>query len=186
MSYKEIQRRKNLTSRVLQLQVDRFVSNKTNKILMPSRPIRSMVNNNGFIEVLNGAIESHDYETLESLIPKDVDLSIRQNGGFSVFFWLYSRKVKKINEKNFPKDRVFYIFKKGGTVDQFTPSVGLIVELIDSQNPGAGQKAGENKERKVSLIIELSTSKSKKEVLFANKIIEDDHLYSIGISFSIN
>ena len=186
MSYKEIQRRKNLTSRVLQLQVDRFVSNKTNKILMPSRPIRSMVNKNGFIEVLNGAIESHDYETLESIIPKDVDLSIRQNGGFSVFFWLYSRKVKKINEKNFPKDRVFYIFKKGGTVDQFTPSVGLIVELIDSQNPGAGQKAGENKERKVSLIIELSTSKSKKEVLFANKIIEDDHLYSIGISFSIN
>ena len=142
MSYKEIQRRKNLTSRVLQLQVDRFVSNKTNKILMPSRPIRSMVNKNGFIEVLNGAIESHDYETLESIIPKDVDLSIRQNGGFSIFFWLYSRKVKKINEKNFPKDRVFYIFKKGGTVDQFTPSVGLIVELIDSQNPGAGQKAG--------------------------------------------
>jgi len=63
--------------------------------------------------------------------------------------------------------------------------VGLIVELINSQNPGSNQK-GEGKERKVSLIIELSTSKSKKEVLFANKIIEDDHLYSIGISFSIN
>ena len=93
MSYKEIQKRKNLNSRVLQLQVDRFVSNKNNKIIMPSRPIRSMVNKNGFIEVLNGAIESHDFETLESIIPKDVDLSIRQNGGFSVFFWLYSRKV---------------------------------------------------------------------------------------------
>ena len=185
MSYKEIQRRKNLTSRVLQLQVDRFVSNKTNKILMPSRPIRSIVNKNGFIEVLNGAIESHDYETLESIIPKDVDLSIRQNGGFSVFFWLYSRKIKKIDATKYPKDRVFYIFKKGGTVDQFTPSVGLIVELVDSPSAGATRNEG-GKERKVSLIIELSTSKSKKEVLFANKIIEDDHLYSIGISFGIN
>ena len=186
MSYKEIQKRKNLNSRVLQLQVDRFVSNKNNKIIMPSRPIRSMVNKNGFIEVLNGAIESHDYETLESIIPKDVDLSIRQNGGFSVFFWLYSRKVKEIDEKKFPPDRVFYIFKKGGTVDQFTPSVGLIVELVDSQNPGTNVQNSSSKERKVSLIIELSTSKSKKEVLFANKVIEDDHLYSIGISFSIN
>ena len=186
MSYKEIQRRKNLTSRVLQLQVDRFVSNKNNKIIMPARPNRSSVNKNGFIEVLNGAIESHDYETLECIIPKDVDLSIRQNGGFSVFFWLYSRKVKDLDEKKFPPDRVFYIFKKGGTVDQFTPSVGLIVELINSQNPGTNNQNAVGKERKVSLIIELSTSKSKKEVLFANKIIEDDHLYSIGISFSIN
>ena len=187
MSYKEIQKRKNLTSRVLQLQVDRFVSNKNNKIIMPSRPIRSMVNKNGFIEVLNGAIESHDYETLESIIPKDVDLSIRQNGGFSMFFWLYSRKVKFIDEKKYTADKVFYIFKKGGTVDQFTPSVGLIVQLIDGENRGASnQQGGTQKERKVNLIIELSTSRSKKEQLFANKVIEDDHLYSIGISFSIN
>ena len=186
MSYKEIQRRKNLTSRVLQLQVDRFVSNKNNKIIMPSRPNRSSVNKNGFIEVLNGAIESHDYETLECIIPKDVDLSIRQNGGFSLFFWLYSRKVKIIDEKKFPTDKVFYIFKKGGTVDQFTPSVGLIAELVESKNPGPNNQSSGGKERKVSLIIELSTSRSKKEVLFANKIIEDDHLYSIGISFSIN
>ena len=187
MSYKEIQKRKNLTSRVLQLQVDRFVSNKNNKIIMPSRPIRSMVNKNGFIEVLNGAIESHDYETLESIIPKDVDLSIRQNGGFSMFFWLYSRKVKFIDEKKYTPDKVFYIFKKGGTVDQFTPSVGLIVQLVDGENRGSNnQQGGSLKERKVNLIIELSTSRSKKEQLFANKVIEDDHLYSIGIAFSIN
>ena len=112
MSYKEIQKRKNLNSRVLQLQVDRFVSNKNNRIIMPSRPIHSMVNKNGFIEVLNGAKESHDYETLESTIPKDVDLSIRQNGGFSVFFWLYSRKVRNIDEKKYTPDKIFYIFIK--------------------------------------------------------------------------
>ena len=181
MSYKEIQKRKNLNSRVLQLQVDRFVSNKNNKIIMPAPPIKSTVNKNGFIEVLNGAIESHDYETLESSMPKEVDLSIRQNGGFSTFFWLYSRKYKgTVTDEKF-KNKVFYIFRKGGTVDQFTPSVGLIVQGKNSLD--AKDSDGN---RTVNLIIELSTSRSKKETLYANKVIEDDHLYSVGISFSIN
>lgn len=115
---------------------------------------------NGFIEVLNGAKKSNDSETLESIMPKEVDLSIRQNGGFSVFLWLHTMKAKGGKP-------IYYIFKKGGTVDQFTPSIGL------SNN-------------QANLLIELSTSKSKKETLFANKKIEDNHLYSIGISFSIN
>ena len=160
MSYKEVQKRKNLTSRVLQLQVNRFISNISNQIIMPSRPIRAIVNKNGFIEVLNGAKKSNDSETLESIMPKEVDLSIRQNGGFSVFLWLHTMKAKG-------GKAIYYIFKKGGTVDQFTPSIGL------SNN-------------QANLLIELSTSKSKKETLFANKKIEDNHLYSIGISFSIN
>ena len=182
MSYKEIQKRKNLNSRVLQLQVDRFVSNKNNKIIMPANPIKAEVNKNGFIEVLNGAKESHDYETLESTMPKEVDLSIRQNGGFSTFFWLYSRKYKgEIKEEKF-KNKVFYIFRKGGTVDQFTPSVGLIIQ---GPNGNSSQKDNVGN-RIVNLIIELSTSRSKKETLYANKVIEDDHLYSVGISFAIN
>ena len=162
MSYKEVQKRKNLTSRVLQLQVNRFISNISNQIIMPSRPIRATVNKNGFIEVLNGAIKSNDSETLESIMPKEVDLSIRQNGGFSVFLWLHTKKINASNTKI-----IYYIFKKGGTVDQFTPSIGL------SNN-------------QTNLIIELSTSKSKKETLFANKVIEENHLYSIGISFAID
>ena len=101
MSYKELQKRKNLTSRILQLQVDRFVSNKNNRIIMPAQPYHAAVNINGFIEVLNGAIRSHDYEMLESIMPKEVDLSIRQNGGFSVFLWLHIPKKK--NQKNFKK-----------------------------------------------------------------------------------
>ena len=164
MSYKEIQKRKNLTSRVLQLQVNRFISNISNQIIMPSRPIRATVNKNGFIEVLNGAIKSNDSETLESIMPKEVDLSIRQNGGFSVFLWLHTTKIKA---KNANPKTIYYIFKKGGTVDQFTPSIGL-------------------SNLQTNLLIELSTSKSKKETLFANKVIEENHLYSIGISFSID
>ena len=162
MSYKEVQKRKNLTSRVLQIQVNRFISNISNRIYMQSGTTRAIVNKNGFIEVLNGAIKSNDSETLESIMPKEVDLSIRQNGGFSVFLWLHIKKLNGSNSKV-----IYYIFKKGGTVDQFTPSIGL------SNN-------------QTNLLIELSTSKSKKETLFANKTIEENHLYSIGISFAIN
>ena len=184
MSIKEIQKRKNLTSRILQLQVDRFVSNKNNQITSTTR--RAIVNKNGFIEVLNGAIKSHDSETLECKMAKEeVDLSIKQNGGFSVFLWLHIPKRKKPKpkpaeitpnpgnatdpnkeEKKINKD-IYYIFKKGGTVDQFTPSIGL---NCNQEN----------------LVIELSTSKSKKETLYANKKIEENHLYSIGVSFAIN
>ena len=96
MSYKEVQKRKNLTSRVLQIQVNRFISNISNRIYMQSGTTRAIVNKNGFIEVLNGAIKSNDSETLESIMPKEVDLSIRQNGGFSVFLWLH---IKKLTEK---------------------------------------------------------------------------------------
>ena len=178
MSYKEIQKRKNLTSRILQLQVDRFVSNKNNRIIMPARPYRATVNINGFIEVLNGAKQSNNRETLESIMPKEVDLSIKQNGGFSVFLWLHISKKKTPKKKGNPSEgatgedkkeekNICYIFKKGGTVDQFTPSIGL-----------SGKQE--------NLFIELSTSKSKKETLYANKKIEENHLYSIGISFAIN
>lgn len=171
-NYKEVKKRKNLTSRVLQLQVDKYVSNRNNQIIQIQSKRAAKVNKNGFIEVLQGAIKSTDKETLEIEMPKDVDLSIKQNGGFAVFLWLHTLKppkkiINKDNKDSKNKNLNYYIFRKGGTVDQFTPSLAL---------------ANEQK----NLIIELSTSKSKKETIFANKIIEENHLYSIGISFSIN
>ena len=185
MSYKDIQKRKNLTSRVLQLQVDRFVSNKNNKIIMPSHPRRATINKNGFIEVLNGAIESHDYETLESTISKEVDLSIKQNGGFSVFFWLYSRKVRNVGDKKKYENKVFYIFKKGGTVDQFTPSVGLIVDIPASEGQGNQQNDASN--RKVNLIIELSFLSLQQYCNIKERnLFNSKHLYSITILNKLN
>ena len=90
MSFKEVQKRKALTSNVLKLQVDKFISNRNNQIIMPSTPINATLNTNGFIEVLNGAKKSTGTELLESIIPKDVDLSIKQNEGFSFFFMVLS------------------------------------------------------------------------------------------------
>ena len=131
MSFKEIQKRKALTSNVLQLQVNKFTSNRNNQILMPSTPIKAKLNTNGFIEVLNGAIKSTGFESLESIIPKESDLSIRQDKGFSFFLWFY---IFKKNPKKLEKDaeneqieakNIYYIFRKGSSVDEFTPTLGI-------------------------------------------------------------
>ena len=88
----------NLSSNILQLQVNKFVSNMNNQIIMPSHPINSILNKNGFLEVLNGAIKFTGKEVFESIIPKEGDLSIKQNGGFSFFFWIYITKSSQKKE----------------------------------------------------------------------------------------
>ena len=95
MSYKEVQKRKNLTSRVLQIQVNRFIENISNQIIMPSRPIRAIVNKNGFIEVLNGAKKSNDSETLESIMPKEL-LGKMEDLVFSFGYILKKQEVEKL------------------------------------------------------------------------------------------
>ena len=175
MSFKEIQKRKALTSNVLQLQVDKFISNRNNQIIMPSKPIKAELNTNGFIEVLNGAIKSTGTESLESFIPKEADLSIKQNEGFSFFLWLYiSEKKSKKKKDQFEEQKekleaknIYYIFRKGSSVDEFTPTLGIT-------------------DNSKHLIIELSTSAIKKTFLLGNKVMEQNHLYSIGVSFQIN
>ena len=175
MSFKEVQKRKALTSNVLQLQVNKFISNRNNQIIMPSNPINSKLNTNGFIEVLNGAIKSTGTEYLESVMPENSDLSIRQNNGFSFFVWLYffkkklkknSKEIDSVKEKIESK-KIYYIFKKGSSVDELTPTLGL-TDFCKH------------------IIIELSTSEEKKVLILANKTIEENHLYSIGVTFEIN
>ena len=88
-------KRTNLSSNVLQLQVNKFVSNRNNQILTPSYPINSILNSNGFLEILNGAIKCTGKVVLESIIPKEGDLSIKQNNGFSFFIWVYVSNFQK-------------------------------------------------------------------------------------------
>ena len=155
-------KRTKLTSRVLQLEVNRFISNRTNCIIGEKGQKTGIVNQNGFVEVLNGGMKSTDHESLEIITPREVDFSIRQNNGFSLFFWLYLDK--SITLKNpVPVN----VFKKGDTVDQFTPTISL----ADTQT---------------RLLVEFSTSKSNREMVFSNKKLEINHFYSIGINFSIN
>ena len=153
-------KRTKLTSRVLQLEVDRFISNRTNSIIGEKAQKGGTINQNGFVEVLNGGMKSTDHESLEVIMPSQVDFSIKQNNGFSLFFWLY---LTKPSSSKIPVN----VFKKGDTVDQFTPTISLT----------------DNQQR---LFVEFSTSKSKSEIVFSNKKLEINHFYSIAINFSIN
>ena len=114
MSFREVQKRKALNSNVLGLQVKKFVTNRNNKIIMPSTPIKGIFNTNGFIEVLNGAKKSTGTQSLESIIPKEADLSIKQNNGFSFFLWLYifPNIVSENGKKNIKEDNFLEKEKK--------------------------------------------------------------------------
>ena len=159
--YKE--KRQNLSSNVLQLQVNKFISNRNNQIIMPSYPINSILNTNGFLEILNGAIKCTGNEVLESIIPKEGDLSIKQNNGFSFFLWVY---VFKSQQKNDEKN-ILYLFRKGSSIEEFTPELAIV----------------ENPEK--HFLIGLQTTFQKKVILLGNKIIEENHLYSFGASFQV-
>ena len=163
------ERRTNLTSNILQLQVNKFVSNRNNQIIMPSTSINAILNTNGFLEILNGAIKCTGTEILESIIPKEGDLSIKQNNGFSFFLWIYLSKFSpKKENSNEETTNIYYIFRKGSSIDEFTPELGII------PNPDK------------HFLINLATSTQKKVTILSNKIIEENHLYSFGISFEVN
>ena len=160
-------KRTNLSSNILQLQVNKFITNRNNQILTPAEPINSVLNTNGFLEILNGAIKCTGKEVLESIIPKEGDLSIKQNNGFSFFIWVYVSNFFKKKEK-LDNKTVYYIFRKGSSIDEFTPEMG-IVECPEKH-----------------FIVGLSTSTQKKITLLSNKAIEEKHLYSFGITFEVN
>ena len=89
-------KRAKLTSHVLQLEVNRFISNRTNCIIGEKGQKPGIVNQNGFVEVLNGGMKSTEHESLEIITPREVDFSIHQNNGFSIFFWLYLEKAEHL------------------------------------------------------------------------------------------
>lgn len=152
-------RKKNLTSRLLKPEIEKFISNRNHILTQEVVSTIGEVNPSGFVQVLRDGMKSTDRETLEVNV-NEVDLSIRQNGGFSIFFWLITSKVPGVKS-------TYNILKKGNTVDQFTPTIGL----------SNGQ---------TNLFITLSTSKSKKETIYANKSIDKDHFYSVAVTFLIH
>ena len=168
---REKEKRSNLSSNILQLQVNKFVSNRNNQIIMPSNPINSILNTNGFLEILNGAIKCTGNESLESIIPKEGDLSIKQNSGFSFFVWVYISKSpqKKQSEEEIKNTKnILYIFRKGSSIDEFTPEM-CVVDYPEKH-----------------FLVGLATSSQKKVTILANKTIEENHLYSFGITFEVN
>ena len=94
------EKRNNLSSNILQSQINNFISNINNKIITSSNQVKCNLNTNGFLEILDGAIKCSGKESLESIIPTEGDLSIKQNDGFSFFVWIYLFKYNNKKENN--------------------------------------------------------------------------------------
>ena len=148
--------RKNLTSRLLRPEIQKFVSNKTHQLPSKFTSNVAQVNPAGFIQVIMGGMKCTGEETLEINV-NEIDLSIRQNKGFSFFFWLYLPQLTNNIAKT--------ILLKGNTVDNTTPKFSISGKHLE---------------------IQVTTSKLKVEKIFANKAFEKGHLYSFAITFSIN
>jgi len=115
-------------------------------------------NKYGFVVCLENGYISDGNKRLERVLP-EVDLSLNQNGGFSVSLWFINRPS--------PGGVHRFIFKKGGGIDELTPSVGFLPN-------------GEN------IFIKIISSKHKIETLFSSKVIEPNRMYNVVTTFAID
>jgi len=116
-------------------------------------------NRYGFVVCLHGGFSCSEIKRLERVLPTDTDLSLSQNKGFSLSAWVV------INANSNGVHRL--ILKKGGEMDEITPSIGLLPN-------------GEN------FFVKILTSKHKIESLFSSKTIEQNRLYNLITTFSID
>ena len=115
-------------------------------------------NHYGFVVCLENGYISDGNKKLERVLP-EVDLSLNQNGGFSLSLWFIT--------KSSPGGVHRFIFKKGGGIDELTPSVGFLPN-------------GEN------LFVKIISSKHKIESLYSAKVIEPNRLYNVVVSFAVD
>ena len=127
----------------------------------PNEKIMALSNRYGFLGILNSGFNSEGENTLEISIQDDFDLLIKQENGFSLFFWLILGKQQNFLTR--------YILKKGTTIDELTPTIGLL-------------------QNNTNLFIKITTSNKRIENLISNKKLEPNKIYSIclSVNFDIN
>ncbi len=116
-------------------------------------------NKYGFIVGLHGGFPCHENKRLERVLPEVADFSLNQSGGFSISLWVLVKSSSGGVHK--------FILKKGNTLEEITPSIGILPN-------------GEN------LFVKIMTSKHKIETLFSSKVIEHNRLYNIIATFAID
>lgn len=112
----------------------------------------------GFVLALENAFISDENKRLERILP-EVDFNLSQNGGFSFSCWVL------LKQSSIGVHR--YIFKKGNTIDDLTPSLGILPN-------------GKN------LFMKFKTSKHKIESLYSSKELEVNRMYNIVGSVKID
>ena len=134
-----------------------FISNPENFKWIPNEKIPALYNRYGFLGVLNGGFNSTGTNNLEIFLPENFDLSVNQENGFTLFFWFLAQKQ--------PNNVTRYIFKKGNSIDEVTPSIGI---LPNNSN----------------LFAKIVSSRQKIETMISNKKIETNRIYSICLTAS--
>jgi len=118
------------------------------------------LNRYGFVVGLHGGYACTENKRLERELPDATDLSLNQNKGFSVSVWILIKPQTAGGVHRL-------ILKKGNTIDDITPSIGILPN-------------GEN------LFVKIYTSKHRIETLFSSKVIEHNRLYNLITTFAID
>ena len=134
-----------------------FASNPENFKWAPNEKICALYNRYGFLGILNSGFNSTGSNLLEISFPDTFDLSINQENGFTLFFWILLQKQ--------PNNLMRYIIKKGNSVDDLTPTVGLLPN-------------------NTNLFTKITSSRQKIETMISNKKLEPNRIYSIALTVS--
>ena len=134
-----------------------FANNAENFKWAPNEKICALYNRYGFLGILNSGFNSTGSNLLEIGFPENFDLSINQENGFTLFFWVLIQKQ--------PNHVMRYIIKKGNSVDDLTPCVGLLPN-------------------NTNLFAKITSSRQKIETMISNKKIETNRIYSIALTVS--
>ena len=135
--------------------------NNPNYNFPPNEQIMALSNRYGFCGILDKGFFSNGENTLEISLPEDFDISLKQQNGFSLFFWfLITKQTNNLTR---------YLFKKGNGIDQWTPTIGLL-------------------NNNTNLFIKILTSNQKTETLITNKKLENNIIYSftLSLNFDVN
>ena len=136
-----------------------FTSSEENKNFAPGEKLTGLYNRFNFLGILEGGFSSDGYNYIEIASPDTFDISQTQEKGFTIFFWL------GLNRQ--PNNVMRYIFKKGISSADQTPTIGL---LPNNSN----------------LFIKIYSSNQKVETMISNKKLEQGKIYSICVSIGFD
>ena len=135
-----------------------FIHNEEYFNYKTGEKLMGLFNLHNFLGILTTGFYSNGINNIEILNPPEFDLSLKQEGGFTVFMWVALGKQQN--------NLMRYILKKGSGDNQITPTIGLL-----SNN--------------TNIYIKVQVNK-KTETLISNKKLEVGKIYSVALTISEN
>ena len=136
-----------------------YTSSDENRNYTPGQKLVGLNNHLNFLGILEGGFYSDGHNYIEIYPPDNFDMSQTQEKGFTIFFWIGLNKQ--------PNNVMRYIFKKGISSPDQTPTIGL---LPNNSN----------------LFIKIFSSNQRVETMISNKKLEIGRIYSICVSIGFD